>query len=263
MADFRSIFISDLHLGSRGCKAEAILKFLRENTCENLYLVGDVMDFWALDRRGYFPDSHRAVVHHLMQQTDWGMRIVYLVGNHDEALRPFLPIDLMNIEIRDDIVHETADGRRYLVIHGDRFDDVMEKARWLAYIGDVAYTWLLRSNGAVNRLRARFGLAPWSLSAWMKKRVKAACTFISNFETSLAEAARDRGCEGVICGHIHTAEDRRIDGVHYLNTGDWVESLTALVEHHDGYLEVIGCPDGTCKPMHLDVSFDKPVRIAA
>jgi UDP-2,3-diacylglucosamine pyrophosphatase LpxH len=198
-----------------------------------------------------------------MQRIDDGTEIIYLPGNHDEALRPFLPMRLGNITFRDEIVHETADGRRYLVVHGDRFDDVMERMRLLAYIGDVLYTWLLRWNGAVNRVRARLKMEPWSLSAWAKRRVKSACTFVSNFESTLARAAKAKACQGVICGHIHTAEDRQIDGIHYLNTGDWVESLTALVEHHDGRMEVLRCPGGVCHVAHLNISFENPVRIAA
>lgn len=236
---YRSIFISDLHLGSRDAKAERLLEFLDRVECEHLYLVGDVVDFWKLDRKSYFPTSHRRVIRRIVEMAEEGTQVTYVVGNHDEALRPFLPFAMGRIQVANEARHVTLTGASYLVIHGDQFDDVMEHARWLAHIGDVAYTVLLSFNGALNRARGRFGLPYWSISAWAKRRIKGAVNFVSEFETRVAGAARSHGVDGVICGHIHTAEMRTIDGVAYVNLGDWVESCTAVVETEGGALELI------------------------
>jgi UDP-2,3-diacylglucosamine pyrophosphatase LpxH len=238
MAHYRSIFISDLHLGARGVQAEAVVNFLNLNTCDHLYLVGDIIDFWALSRKSYFPVSHRAVLQRITFLASHGTKVTYIPGNHDEAFRMFLPVTFDGVKFVNEVEHVTAAGKRYLVIHGDQFDHVMENMRWLAYIGDVAYSLSLRMNCSINRLRASLGLPRWSFSAYMKHRVKSAVNFISNFEETLALAAKERNCDGVICGHIHTAVDREIAGVHYLNTGDWVESCTALVETADGRLSI-------------------------
>lgn len=239
---YRSVFISDLHLGSRDAKAERLLEFLNGVECDHLYLVGDVMDFWKLDRKSYFPTSHRRVIRRIVEMAEMGTQVTYIVGNHDEALRPFLPFQMGRIQVCNEARHVTLTGASYLVIHGDQYDDVMEHARWLAYIGDVAYTVLLSFNGVINRLRGKFGLPYWSISAWAKRRIKSAVNFVSEFEARVAAEAADRGIQGVICGHIHTAETRMIGTsypTHYVNTGDWVESCTAVVEHMTGELELI------------------------
>lgn len=236
---YRSIFISDVHLGSRGAQAEALDDFLKNNTCDNLYLVGDIIDFWALRRKIYFPESHVRVIRRLLKRQEQGVKVTYIVGNHDEVLRDFIPLTFGEMKVLDDTIHTAADGKRYLVIHGDQFDQVMRYAKWLAWLGDIGYALLLRSNTVVNWFRRRFGLGHWSLSAYVKYKVKMAVNFIGEFEQTVAKAAKDHNVDGVICGHIHHAEDRQIDGIAYLNDGDWVESCTALVENEHGRMSVI------------------------
>lgn len=236
---YRSLFISDVHLGTRGCQADLLLDFLRKNDAETVYLVGDIVDGWRLKRTWYWPQSHSDVVQKILRKGRKGARIVYVPGNHDEFLRDFLGTHFGGVEVTDRIVHEAADGRRYLVIHGDQFDVVIRHAKWLAFFGDKAYVTAVSVNTRVNALRRRMGLTYWSLSAWGKLKVKNAVNFIGRFEETLAEEARRKGVDGVICGHIHHAADRDCSGIHYINTGDWVESCTAVAEHHDGTFEVI------------------------
>lgn len=263
MAHYRTLFISDLHLGARGAQAERVLAFLRANTCDRLFLVGDVIDFWALSRKSFFPQAHRDVLAHIWKLAAAGTPVTYLVGNHDEALRHFIPVSLPGLTILDEAVFVTATGKRYLVVHGDRFDNVMENARWLAYIGDVAYTLALRANAFVNGVRRHLGLKRWSFSAFLKRRVKSAVNFISSFEETLAKAAADLQCDGVICGHIHTAEDRQIGTTHYLNTGDWVESCTALAETVDGTLSVVHFDETSMPSARARAAVILPQRRAA
>jgi UDP-2,3-diacylglucosamine pyrophosphatase LpxH len=236
---YRTIWISDIHLGTRGCKAEFLLDFLRETESETLYLVGDIVDGWRLKRSWYWPQLHNDVVQKLLRKARKGTRVVYIPGNHDELLRRFLEINIGQIEVVSEAVHVTADGRRLLVLHGDEFDAVVRYARWLAFLGDWAYNLALAANYWINVLRRRLGLSYWSLSAYLKQRVKNAVEYISRFELAVAEAAAKRGADGVVCGHIHHAEIREIAGVTYCNDGDWVESCTALVEHADGRLEIL------------------------
>lgn len=235
---YRSIFISDVHLGSRGSQAEALNKFLKSNSSEYLYLVGDIVDFWALRRKVFFPQSHVNVIRRILKRSDH-VKVTYIVGNHDEALRQFIPMAFGDIQVANEVIHETADGRRFLVIHGDAFDQVMRYAKWLAFLGDVGYGILLRSNGIVNTLRRRFGLGYWSLSAYVKHKVKMAANFIGQFEQAVELSVRERNVHGVICGHIHHAEIKEYPDFTYINDGDWVESCTAVVEHMDGRLELI------------------------
>lgn len=236
---YRTIWISDVHLGTRGCKAEWLLDFLRHTECRTLYLVGDIVDGWRLRKSWYWPQLHNDVVQKLLRKARKGTRVVYIPGNHDEFLRGYLDHNFGEVEVAGETIHETADGRRLLVLHGDEFDGVVKHARWLAHLGDGAYTLALTVNHVFNGIRRRLGLPYWSLSAYLKHKVKNAVQYIARFEETMAEAARRKGADGIVCGHIHTAEMRDIGGVLYCNDGDWVESCTALVEHHDGSLEIL------------------------
>ncbi|MCL4761881.1 MAG: UDP-2,3-diacylglucosamine diphosphatase [Burkholderiales bacterium] len=240
---FRTIWISDVHLGTAGCQAGALLDFLRHTESQRLYLVGDIVDGWQLRRRWFWPRAHNDVVQKVLRKARKGTEVVYILGNHDEFGRHFAPVSLGGIEIREEEVHVTADGRRLLVTHGDLFDAVVQRARWLAFVGDRAYMATLHLNRWFNAIRARLGFEYWSLSQYLKHRVKNAVNYITDFEVAVADAARRRGVDGVVCGHIHKAEIRPIDRVLYCNCGDWVESLTALVEHHDGRLAVVSWKD--------------------
>jgi UDP-2,3-diacylglucosamine pyrophosphatase LpxH len=236
---WRSIFISDLHLGTRGCKSEMLLDFLRCNESDCLYLVGDIIDGWRLKRARYWPQEHNDVVQKVLRKVRKGTRTIYVPGNHDEFLRDYLEMHVGGIEILPETVHTTADGRRLLIIHGDQFDGVMLHAKWLAHLGDTAYTLALNANNILSYVRRKLGLPYWSLSCYLKHRVKKAVNFISDFESALSAEALRRGVDGVVCGHIHHAEMREINGVLYCNDGDWVESCTALVEDFDGKLYLI------------------------
>lgn len=235
----RALFLSDLHLGTRGCQAEALLEFLRVYDADLIYLVGDIVDGWRLKARWHWPQSHNDVVQKLLRKVRKGARIIYLPGNHDEFLRDYCGTTFGGIEILDRVVHETADGQRMLVLHGDQFDMVVRHARWLAFLGDGAYTFALWVNTHLNRARRRLGFPYWSLSGWAKARVKNAVNFIGRFEEVLANEAKRSRVDGIICGHIHSAALHDQFGLRYANTGDWVESCTALVEHFDGGLELI------------------------
>lgn len=236
---FRTIWISDIHLGTRGCNAEFLLSFLKYTECDMLYLVGDIVDGWALKRSWYWKQSHNDVVQKILRKARKGTRVVYVPGNHDEALRPYAGLAFGGIGIVREALHVTADGRRFLVIHGDEFDGVMRYAKWLAYLGDLAYGAALALNHWFNRARRRMGLPYWSLSGYLKHKVKNAVEFISDFEKLIAVEARSRGVDGVVCGHIHHAEIREIDGITYANDGDWVESCTALAEDYAGNLTIL------------------------
>ncbi len=236
---YRSVWISDLHLGTPGCQAVALLGFLKHFDSENLFLVGDIIDGWQLRRSWYWPQAHNDVVQKLLRKARKGTRVVFIPGNHDEFARRYLGHDFGGIEVAEDWMHETADGRRLWIIHGDLFDGVIQCAKWLAHVGDSLYELTLRLNRHLNSLRARVGLPYWSLSKYLKFKVKRAVNFIGDYEVAVAREARRRGAHGVVCGHIHHAELREIDGITYANDGDWVESLTALVEHADGRLEII------------------------
>jgi UDP-2,3-diacylglucosamine pyrophosphatase LpxH len=238
----RTIFISDTHLGTRGCKAEWLADFLAANSCATLYLVGDIADFWQV-RRWYWSEAQDRVVREILRKADHGTRVVFVPGNHDETMRPFCGRMIAGIEIVRDTVHETADGRRLLVIHGDQFDGVIACARWLAHLGDHAYGLALRVNDALAAVRRQFGLPYWSLSAWLKHKVKNAVEYIGHFEDAVAREVRARGLDGAVCGHIHHAAIRDVGGVLYANDGDWVESCTALVEDASGHLEILRWAD--------------------
>jgi UDP-2,3-diacylglucosamine pyrophosphatase LpxH len=235
----RAIFISDIHLGTRGCKAEYLLDFLRHNESDLLYLVGDVIDGWALRNGFYWPQTHNDIVQKVLRKARKGTRVVYVLGNHDEFGRQFAGLEFGGITLCDEAEHRLADGRRLWVVHGDFADGVIQHAKWLAHLGDRLYDFVLWLNRHFNALRARFGLGYWSLSAYLKHKVKNAVSFISSFEQVLAREARRRGYDGVLCGHIHHAEIRAVDGLVYCNSGDWVESLTAIVETFDGELRIV------------------------
>jgi UDP-2,3-diacylglucosamine pyrophosphatase LpxH len=246
--DYRTIWISDLHLGTRGCKAELLLDFLRDTEAETLYLVGDIIDGWRLKKSWYWPQAHNDVVQKVLRKVRKGTRVIYVPGNHDEWLRDFTQLQFGGVEVVEDAIHVTADGCRFLVLHGDMFDAVVMHARWLALLGDGAYTATLWLNRHFNTARRRLGYPYWSLSAYLKRRVKNAMQYITAFGEAVADEARRRGVEGVICGHIHHAELRKIGDILYCNSGDWVESCTALVEHFDGRLEILHWID----PWRLD-----------
>jgi UDP-2,3-diacylglucosamine pyrophosphatase LpxH len=235
----RTIFISDTHLGTRGCKAEALADFLAHNDCETLFLVGDIVDGWQLRRRWYWTQAHQDVVNEVLRKVDNGTRVVFVPGNHDEFARAYAGRLFGGVEIAQEAIHETADGRRFWVLHGDRFDGVITCAKWLAHAGDWAYGVALRWNDILFSLRKRMGLPYWSLSAWLKHKVKNAAQYISRFEEIVAREAGLRGVDGVVCGHIHHAEIRMIGDVLYLNDGDWVESCSALVEDARGNMEIL------------------------
>lgn len=236
---FRAIFISDIHMGTRRAKTEALLDFLRETESDQLYLVGDLIDNWSLRKAWHWDQFHNDVIQKLLRKARKGTKLAYIPGNHDENFRDFVNLRFGRVAILEDAVHVGASGRRYLVLHGDKFDGIVCVAPWLARLGDTAYELSMKMNSVVNRIRRWFRLPYWSLSAHLKYKVKKAVEFISRFEEAVVREARARDCQGVICGHIHTPVDRVIDGIHYLNDGDWVESCTALVEHHDGRFEIV------------------------
>ena len=236
---YRALFISDVHLGTRSAQTEALLEFLRLVDADVIYLVGDIVDFWKVRRGPHWPQSHNDVVQKILRLARKGVEVIYVPGNHDDRVRDFCGAHFGGVQVALDYIHQTADGRKFLVTHGDAFDGVVQHAKWLAFLGDWSYRALIRLNTVFNQGRRLFGLPYWSLSAFLKAKVKSALQFIENFEQAVADEARRRGCDGVICGHIHKAEMRHIDGITYVNDGDWVESCTALVEHPDGKLEIL------------------------
>jgi UDP-2,3-diacylglucosamine pyrophosphatase LpxH len=256
---YRTIFISDTHLGTRGCRTDFLADFLARVRCEKLYLVGDIIDGWRLRKSWYWDDLHDEVLRLLLGHARAGAEVVYIPGNHDELFRDWLPLglEIAGVRLVRDAEHLTADGRRLLVIHGDEFDSVVRYAKFLALLGDRAYTAALVVNRWFNALRRRMGYPYRSLSVWLKRQVKEAVKAIDRFEVALAGEARRRGLDGVVCGHIHHAEMREVAGVLYVNDGDWVESCTALVEHFDGRLELLDWASLSGR------SFHEPRRTAA
>jgi UDP-2,3-diacylglucosamine pyrophosphatase LpxH len=238
-ARYRTIWISDVHLGTRGCKADFLLDFLRVHDAATIYLVGDIIDAWRLKKSWYWPQAHNDVVQKMLRKVRKGTRVVYIPGNHDEMLRDYTMLKFGGVEVVKEAVHETADGLRLLVLHGDFFDAVVRHARWMAMLGDGAYTAALTLNRYFNTVRRRLGYPYWSLSQYLKLKVKNAVQYIGSYAEAVTDEARRRGFDGVVCGHIHHAEIRERDGILYCNDGDWVESCTALVEHFDGRLEII------------------------
>ncbi|MCT4657275.1 MAG: UDP-2,3-diacylglucosamine diphosphatase [Cohaesibacter sp.] len=235
----RALFLSDIHLGTRGCQAEMLLDFLKIHDAETIYLVGDIVDGWRLQKGWYWPQSHNDVVQKLLRKARKGSRIIYVPGNHDEFLRNYYGAHFGGIEVVETHIHETANGKKFLVIHGDQFDMVVRHAKWLAHLGDWAYSLALGINTVLNLARRKLGFGYWSLSAWAKLKVKNAVNFIGTFEETLSQEALKHNVDGVICGHIHHAEIHSKFGIDYMNTGDWVESCTAIIEHEDGEFELI------------------------
>jgi UDP-2,3-diacylglucosamine pyrophosphatase LpxH len=256
--DYRCVFISDTHLGTRGCRGDFLADFLRRTSCEQLYLVGDIIDGWRLRKSWYWDEHHDEVLRQILRKARAGTEVTYIPGNHDEMFRAWLPLglEIAGIRLRDEAVHTTADGKRLLVTHGDAFDSVVRYYKFLAILGDSAYTFALVTNRWFNAVRRRLGYPYWSLSQWLKRQVKEAVKAIDRFESALANEAKRRGFDGVVCGHIHHAEMREVNGVMYLNDGDWVESCTALVEHHDGRLELIDWAE-----LNRLSFFDQPTQI--
>ena len=259
---YRTIWISDIHLGTRGCNDRLLIDFLDHVDCDTLFLVGDIIDGWRMKKRFYWPERHNAIVRRVMRRAKFGTRVIYIPGNHDEMFRQFSGMSFGGVEIRRKAIHVTADGRRLLVLHGDEFDAVVLGHRWIALLGDAAYTLLMRLNVVVNAVRRRFDLPYWSISKHAKHKVKNAVEFISRFEEAVAHEAARLKVDGVVCGHIHTAEERRFGDVVYYNDGDWVEGCTALAEHENGHMEILHWADEVAaRPAVLDVP--KRTRAAA
>lgn len=249
MAHFKSIFISDIHLGTRGCKAELLCDFLKNNTCDNLFLVGDIIDGWRLRKRWLFPQSHANVLRRILTAAKRDTNVFYILGNHDEALRKYLQYDISigRIQISNTYEYNAIDGRIFIVLHGDQFDGMMLGNKWIMHLGDTLYQLLISFNTSFNKVRGWMGMDYWSLSKYLKHKTKRALNFIHSFEERVADYCKKRGFDGAICGHIHTAEIKEIDGITYMNDGDWVESCSALVETVDGEWKLIyhtGMHDG-------------------
>jgi UDP-2,3-diacylglucosamine pyrophosphatase LpxH len=255
---YRAVWISDVHLGTRGCNAEMLIDFLDHVDSPTMYLVGDIIDGWRLKKKFYWPDAHNDIVWRILKRAKRGTRIVYIPGNHDEMFRPFAGMHFGGVEIQHQAIHETADGRRLLVLHGDEFDAIMLSHPWLAHLGDAAYNAIMALNRWLNVYRRLFGLPYWSLSKHAKQKVKKSVAFIGRFEDVVAHEAGNRGVDGVIAGHIHMAEMRTIGGIEYYNDGDWVEGCTALVEHFDGRMEILHWADEIAKR-----TIDEPDEVRA
>lgn len=236
---YRSIFLSDIHLGTRGCQANKLLEFLKFTRSQNLYLVGDIIDIWELQKGFYWPQEHNDVVQKILRKARHGTKVHYIIGNHDEVIRKFIPMDFGNIRLVNRAVYETVNKKKYIVVHGDAWDGVMQYAKWLSKLGSVIYNWLLSANVVINFVRKKFGYDNWSLAKYLKYKVKNAVKYIGEYEQTVANFAKRKNVDGIICGHIHKAANLNFSGVNYLNTGDWVESCTALVEHLDGRMEII------------------------
>ncbi len=236
----RSLFLSDIHLGTRACRAGELLSLLREYECENIFLVGDIIDFWAMSRGIYWPELHNTVVQKILKKARHDVRVYLIPGNHDEALREYIGSAFGDINLVRDHVHTAADGKRYLLLHGDEFDQVTTCHRWVSILGDISYTWLVHVNRLLSLMRRKLGIpGHWSLADYAKRNVLQAVSFISNFEEAVVHSVKQRGLDGVICGHIHTPAIKHVDGVVYINCGDWVDSCTAIVEHYDGRMELV------------------------
>jgi UDP-2,3-diacylglucosamine pyrophosphatase LpxH len=256
---YRSVWLSDIHLGYRGCKAEFLIDFLESVQCEYLFLVGDIFDLWYMRRKGLFwPQSHNNVIRKILGKAKHGTRVIYVPGNHDEDFRDLDGMVFGNIEIHQRYVHQTADDKKLLILHGDEFDSAIRCSKLVGYIGDRAYDVLLYLNRWLNAFRRRLGFPYWSISCYLKSKVKNAVNVIRNFEQAVAHEAKRTGTDGLVCGHIHHAEMRHIGGVLYCNDGDWVENCTALVEHHDGSLEILHWSDEIKQLKHHPVSNQKP-----
>jgi UDP-2,3-diacylglucosamine pyrophosphatase LpxH len=239
--NYKSIFVSDIHLGTRFSQAEHFVEFLRDTKSENLFFVGDIIDGWAIKRKFKWEQSHSDVIQKVLRKARKGTKVYFIIGNHDEFLRPFAPLVMgENLEIVNEMEYNALNGKKYLVTHGDFFDSITMTKRWLAIVGDIGYDFILHVNHWLNSARKKVGIKRyWSLSKYVKDNVKRSVSFITDFEDILANHAKRKEYDGVICGHIHKAEAKIIDDVEYLNCGDWVESCTAVVENFDGTFEVV------------------------
>ena len=247
MPNVRSVFLSDIHLGTRACQADRLLDFLREHPAEHLFLIGDIIDFWSMSRTVHWSSAQNTVIQKVLRRARHGEKVVFIPGNHDEALREYAGVAFGDIIVEQEYIHETADGRRFLLIHGDEFDQVTRHHKWVAVLGDMAYNILVRINISLSWVRRHLGWSGyWSLAGFAKRKVKSALQFIFDFEHSVIHNIRDRELDGVICGHIHCAAIKDVDGLAYINCGDWVDSCSAIVEHMDGRLELV-LWDGSCK----------------
>jgi UDP-2,3-diacylglucosamine pyrophosphatase LpxH len=266
MTHYRAIWISDVHLGTSGCQANYLLDFLKHNEADTYYLVGDIIDGWRLKKSFYWPQTHNDVVQKLLRKARKGASVYFIPGNHDESARQYIGTSFGDIQVVEEIIHTTKDGKKLWVTHGDLFDGVMQYAKWLAYVGDTLYSLILYMNRYFNLIRIKMGLQYWSLSQYLKHQVKNAVSYIADFEHIMAREARMRNCDGVVCGHIHKAEIREIDGLIYCNDGDWVESLSALVETTEGELKlvfwnaILGDPSpsiANTEDLHMEVAISK------
>lgn len=240
MRKVRALFLSDIHLGSRACRADPLLSFLREHDPEQIFLIGDIIDFWAMSRGIYWPALHNTVVQKILKKARHGTKVILIPGNHDEVLREYAGGVFGNVSILREYVHTATDGRRYVLLHGDEYDQVTTCHRWVSVLGDISYSLLVRLNRLLSLIRRRSGVSGhWSLADYAKRNVLRAVSFISDFEHAVVHHVKRRGLEGVICGHIHTPAIKRIDGVTYINCGDWVDSCTAIVEHYDGRMQLV------------------------
>ena len=237
--NYKTIIVSDVHLGTKGSKAKEIARFLKQFHCDNLILNGDIIDGWQLKKSGSWKRKHTRFFNRVLKMMEnQSTKVYYLRGNHDDFLDQILPIQIGGLQILADMTYE-SNGKKYFITHGDVFDSITTNLRWIAYLGDVGYTFLLWLNRVVNYYRYKKGLPYFSLSQFVKGKVKQAVSYVDDYETELAKMAKAKGCDGIICGHIHKAENRMIDGVHYLNSGDWVETMSALAEDHEGNWELI------------------------
>lgn len=267
MLNVRTIFLSDIHLGTRACQAERLLEFLRHHDSETLFLVGDIFDFWAMGRRGvYWSTAMNTLVQKVLKRARHGTTVILVPGNHDEVLREYVDSAFGDIRLYREYVHTSADGKRFLVLHGDEFDVVTRYHRWLALLGDHSYAFLVRLNIWLSWLRRRLGITGyWSLAGYAKRKVKSALSFICDFEESVARNVRDRGLDGAICGHIHAATIKSVDGFTYVNCGDWVDSCTAILEHHDGRMELVqwaGPPAAHTRSAERQAELDEHAEVA-
>jgi len=260
---YRTIFLSDIHLGTRGCRADLLLEFLKEHTCDQLYLVGDIIDGWRFKKGFYWPQEHTNVMRRFLTLSKRGTQVTYVTGNHDEFLRKYADMEVGNIRIVDEAVHRAHDGRRFLVVHGDAYDVVTLYHSWVAKLGGLGYDMLVELNTHLNRWRARLGYGFWSLSAWVKYRVKRAVSYVSGFEQAVSHHCRQRGYEGVVCGHIHHAEITDYGDIRYMNCGDWVESCTALVEDESGRFLLIHWADVMAAQANAATPLAAPQRLRA
>jgi UDP-2,3-diacylglucosamine pyrophosphatase LpxH len=261
MQHVRSIFLSDIHLGTRACQAHRLLEFLREFESDHLFLIGDIVDLWAMSRGVYWSAAQNTVVQKVLKRARHGTRVVFVPGNHDEALREYVDTSFGDIHLVREYLHTAADGKRYVLLHGDEFDQVTRYHRWVAVLGDVSYNALVRANMLLSLIRRTLGLPGyWSLAGYAKRKVKSAVSFIYDFEESVVRNVRERGLDGVICGHIHAAAIKQIDGVTYINCGDWVDSCTAVVEHLDGRMELVEWGLHAPRPPQADLNLDQAGR---